>query len=30
METMRSLGLFKQVLGPGDAGHDTHVDLVGS
>ena len=29
METMRSLGLFKQVLGPGDAGHDTHVDLGG-
>lgn len=29
METMRSLGLFKQVLGPGDSGHDTHVDLGG-
>lgn len=29
METMRSLGLFKQVLGPGDEGHDTHVDLGG-
>jgi len=29
METMRSLGLFKQVLGPGDKGHDTHVDLGG-
>ena len=29
METMRSLGLFKQVLGPGDEKHDTHVDLGG-
>jgi hypothetical protein len=28
-QEMRSLGLFKQVLGPGDAGHDTHVDLGG-
>ena len=28
-QEMRYLGLFKQVLGPGDAGHDTHVDLGG-
>jgi len=28
-QEMRSLGLFKQVLGPGDDGHDTHVDLGG-
>ncbi len=28
-EVMLELGLFNQVLGPGDANHETHVDLGG-
>jgi hypothetical protein len=28
-ESVKQLGLFKEVLGPGDAGHDTHLHVGG-
>jgi hypothetical protein len=28
-ESVKKLGLFKEVLGPGDAGHDTHLHVGG-